>query len=227
MTSAGATNFAYAGSSNTERTTAGAPTFLNGSLGITRQATAGANTSFIRDPDGTLISMRNSAGASFYYTADALGSVIAITDSAQAKVASYAYDSWGVTTATGTQAAANPFQYAGGYKDAATGYTKFGARYYDPTTGRFTQPDPSWQESNRYLYAEANPCNLTDPTGLDAVDCATGIGAAIASTIAVASLGAILAPLSGGLSAVVATGAIIGHISASVNAGYKCGELAR
>ncbi|WP_441407031.1 hypothetical protein [Arthrobacter sp. YAF17] len=52
-------NFAYAGSSNTEHTT------------------AGANTSFIRDPDGTLISMRTSAGGSIYYPTDALGSTIA------------------------------------------------------------------------------------------------------------------------------------------------------
>jgi RHS repeat-associated protein len=166
FTSGTTTNFAYAGSSNTERTTAGATTFLNGSLGITRQTTSGANTSFIRDPDGTLVSMRNSAGASFYYTTDALGSVILLTDSAQAKVATYAYDSWGVTTATGAQSAANPWQYAGGYKDAATGYTKFGARHYDASTGRFNQPDPSGQEANTYFYAEANPVNGTDPFGL-------------------------------------------------------------
>lgn len=47
--------------------------------------------------------MCNSAGASFYYTTDALGSTILLTDSAQA--ATYLYDSWGnATTQTGTQA---------------------------------------------------------------------------------------------------------------------------
>jgi RHS repeat-associated protein len=80
-------------------------------------------------------------------------------------VASYTYDSWGVTTQTGTQAAANPWRYAGGYRDDATGYTKFGARYYAPLLGRFNQPDPSAQEANRYLYTAANPTNNTDPTG--------------------------------------------------------------
>lgn len=34
-----------------------------------------------------------------------------------------------------------------------------------PSIGRFTQADPSWQESNRYLYAGANPINYTNPTG--------------------------------------------------------------
>ncbi|UYY83749.1 hypothetical protein OIT41_20780 (plasmid) [Arthrobacter sp. YA7-1] len=45
--------------------------------------------------------------------------------------------------------------------------TKFGARYYNPYRGRFTQPDPSGQEGNRYLYAGADQVNTADPSGLD------------------------------------------------------------
>jgi hypothetical protein len=41
-----------------------------------------------------------------------------------------------------------------------------GARYYDPQLGRFTQPDPSGQEKNPYLYAGGNFINNSDPTGL-------------------------------------------------------------
>jgi hypothetical protein len=41
------------------------------------------------------------------------------------------------------------------------GYLKLGARYYNPTTGRFTQPDPSGQEPNTYNYASCNPTNNT------------------------------------------------------------------
>jgi RHS repeat-associated protein len=44
-------------------------------------------------------------------------------------------------------------------------YLKLGARYYNPTTARFTQPDPSGQEPNNYNYASCNPANYTDPTG--------------------------------------------------------------
>jgi RHS repeat-associated protein len=110
--------------------------------------------------------MRTSTGASYYYTTNALGSIILLTDSAQAAAATYAYDSWGLaTTATGTQAATNPWTYAGGYHDTTSDRIKFGARYYNPYRGRFTQVDPSGQETNRYLYAAANPCNNTDPTG--------------------------------------------------------------
>lgn len=166
------TNYTYTGPRNDERLTAGATSFLNGSLGITRQTTSGASTSFIRDPQGNLISMRTSAGASYYYTTDALGSTILLTDSAQTAAATYAYNSWGLaTTATGPQATVNPWTYAGGYNDTTSNRIKFGARYYNPYRGRFTQPDPSGQEANRYAYAGANPCNNTDPSGLDYASC--------------------------------------------------------
>jgi RHS repeat-associated protein len=87
--------------------------------------------------------------------------------SAGVKTASYAYDPYGRTrTATGPNAATNAFRYAGGLYDSTTGATKFGARYYDPNVGRFTQPDPSRQEQNAYAYTGGNPINFRDPTGL-------------------------------------------------------------
>lgn len=159
------TSFAYAGLRNDERTTSGNTSFLNGSLGVTTQTTNGATTSFIRDPDGKLISMRNSAGASFYYTTDALGSVILLSDASQAKAATYSYDAWGNTTQSGAQAGNNPYQYVSGYRDSATGYTKFGARYYNPAIGRFTQLDPSGQNPH-YSYAGNNSITNSDPSGL-------------------------------------------------------------
>ncbi len=42
--------------------------------------------------------------------------------------------------------------------------TKLGIRYYDPTLGRFTQPDPTGQDPH-YTYAANNPVNYVDPTG--------------------------------------------------------------
>ncbi|MFJ7750764.1 RHS repeat-associated core domain-containing protein [Arthrobacter sp. NPDC097144] len=161
---------------NDERTVSGNTTFLNGSLGVTTQTTNGATTSFIRDPDGKPISMRNSAGVGFYYTTDALGSVILLTDASQAKAATYSYDAWGNTTQSGAQAGNNPYQHVSGYKDAATGYTKFGARYYNPAIGRFTQLDPSGQDPH-YSYAGNNPFSNTDQTDLSFWDEFTGSAA--------------------------------------------------
>jgi RHS repeat-associated protein len=118
------------------------------------------------EPEGNLISMRTRAG-SFYYTTDALGSIILLADSTQAKAATYSYDSWGNATSTGAQAANNPWQYAGGYYEASTNRIKMVARYYNPYRGWFTQADPSGQEANRYAYVGCNPINATDPSGLD------------------------------------------------------------
>ena len=143
------TSYSYADTSNTERQTAGPTNFVNAILGTTQQTTAGTTASFIRDPYGNLIAMQT-GGASYYYTTDALGSVIALTNPADTAAATYTYDPWGNTTSNGTMAATNPWRYTGGYQDPS-GYLKLGARYYNPTTARFTQPDPSGQETNTHL----------------------------------------------------------------------------
>ena len=190
--------------------TAGSTSFLNGSLGVTQQTKSSGTTSFIRDPDGNLISMRDSAGASYYYTTDALGSVILLTDSAQAKAATYAYDSWGqATSTTGAQAATNPWTYAGGYNDTTSNRIKFGARYYNPARGRFTQPDPSGQETNRYAYVNCNPINAIDPSGTSFLgDVVGGAVAAFLGATLDGTISPILGGAAGGCAGAVVTGLI-------------------
>ena len=67
----------------------------------------------------------------------------------------------------------NPWQYASGYYDATTGLYKFGTRYYDPQTGRWTQKDPvggsvgKIGSGNPYVYADNVPNMFTDPSGRD------------------------------------------------------------
>jgi len=97
--------------------------------------------------------------------------------------------SYGENRATSTNAAvtANPLRYIAGYQEASNLY-KLGARYYDATTGRFTQFDPAGQEANPYAYAACNPINSKDPTGqiTRAQACGlawVGIGALAASLI--------------------------------------------
>ncbi|MFF8938097.1 RHS repeat-associated core domain-containing protein [Streptomyces paradoxus] len=41
-----------------------------------------------------------------------------------------------------------------------------GRRYYDPSLRRFTQPEPSGQVTNPYLYAGGDPIDNADPSGL-------------------------------------------------------------
>ena len=62
------------------------------------------------------------------------------------------------------------FKYTGKHQDA-TGLYYFGARYYDPETGRFITKDlvkgslADPQSLNRYTYCRNNPHKYTDPDG--------------------------------------------------------------
>ena len=94
---------------------------------------------------------------------------------------------------------------------------KLGARYYNPTTGRFTQPDPSGKEANTYNYTSCNPVNSTDPTGLLSL-CTSlaiqgvvyGLGSLVTGVLAFGATGSILgAP----------AGAVLGYASVSLAAG--------
>ncbi|MFJ1588465.1 RHS repeat-associated core domain-containing protein, partial [Streptomyces sp. NPDC088197] len=63
-----------------------------------------------------------------------------------------------------------PYRYVGGTYDRTTGWIKYGQRWYNPTTGRFTTQDAHSfltdpAQGNRYAYAGDDPINNTDPTG--------------------------------------------------------------
>ncbi len=165
---AATTAFAYADIDQTERTQVGPTAVSNSALGVAATVAGSTRADYTRTDHGGLVSQRLGTGSA-YYLFDGLGSVTGLTDASANPVASYRYDPYGNDIAT-TATVANPFRYAGGQLDAATGLTKFGARYYDPTTGRFTQQDPSGQEANAYAYVGGNPVNRVDPSGLVDVD---------------------------------------------------------
>ncbi|MBK6696859.1 MAG: RHS repeat-associated core domain-containing protein [Myxococcales bacterium] len=60
-----------------------------------------------------------------------------------------------------------PFGYAGGLHDADTGLVRFGARDYDPETGRWVSKDPARFGGgvNLYAYCYGDPINFVDPGG--------------------------------------------------------------
>ncbi|MCC9158686.1 DUF6531 domain-containing protein [Streptomyces parvulus] len=154
----------HAGTSNAERTKLGSTWFHHTALGLASTTTNGVDTGFIREPAGTLNSM-TTGGKSYYYLTDATGNVLGLADSTGKRTHTYAYGPTGLPRTTPTESVPQPYRYAGAYADP-TGLYKMGHRYYDPALGRFTQPDPSGQEKNAYLYASGDPINNTDPTGL-------------------------------------------------------------
>jgi len=62
-----------------------------------------------------------------------------------------------------------PFGFAGGLYEAATGLVRFGARDYDAESGRWTARDPigfSGGDTNLYGYVFSDPVNWIDSNGL-------------------------------------------------------------
>ena len=152
----------YSDQGEQNRVAAGATTFDNTAVGPTIATSGSTSTYYLRDDIGNVIGERQGS-AHYYFLTDREGSVVAvITGDGQTVADRYGYDPYGSSTySSGT--VSNPFGYAGGYTDP-TGLIKFGTRYYDPATSRWTQVD-SANASEPYAYVLDDPVNQTDSTG--------------------------------------------------------------
>ena len=105
-----------------------------------------------------------------YYTQNAHGDVVNLTDADGAVTKSYTYDAFGVEQNI-DDADTNAFRYCGEYYDAETGTIYLRARYYNAENGTFTTEDSDLGTTenpltrNRYDYTTNNPLNYSDPTG--------------------------------------------------------------
>ncbi len=189
-------SFAYDGDGNrvAQTTTAGTYSYVNDvntslPVVLAEQGPDGAITYAY----GQALIEAYSQAFNYFYHYDGLGSVVALTDGVGLPAAAYAYDSWGnaLLTIPDSAGTRNKFRFTGEALDPGTGLYYLRARYYDPNGGRFLSGDPVRgslsvpQTLNRYLYAQNNPSNFIDPTGLtrqDSGNATTGI-ALIASAI--------------------------------------------
>ncbi|MCL2526948.1 MAG: RHS repeat-associated core domain-containing protein, partial [Defluviitaleaceae bacterium] len=120
-----------------------------------------------------------------HYLQDHLGSPIRLLSNDGNSINALAYDEFGVQEVFPMQAMqtqhslkgqqpqqqltklfSNPFGYTGYQLDDITEMHYAQARYYTPTTGRFTAEDPIQDRLNWYGYCSANPMTSVDPTGL-------------------------------------------------------------
>lgn len=109
------------------------------------------------------------AGSVYRIIADHVGSPRLIVNAATGTIAQRMdYDEFG-NVLLDTNPGFQPFGFAGGLYDRDTGMLRFGARDYDPLTGRWTTKDPllfAGGDSNLYAYVLQDPINHIDPTGL-------------------------------------------------------------
>jgi RHS repeat-associated protein len=162
-------SISYLTPNNGEVVAKGSVAFQNNLLGLGRVFDPSFTADLVRDADGAVVSQRQS-GAKRYYLHDHIGSTRGLLDSAGGGTIarSYTYDPDGKPTGSGSGMTA-VVDFAGGH--GLAGLYHFGARWYEPETGRWTQPDPLYQptdlrQGNRYTYVGGNPVNGVDPSGL-------------------------------------------------------------
>ncbi|MGW6305174.1 hypothetical protein ACWFRQ_02295 [Streptomyces niveus] len=137
-TAATVRDLVHAGTTNDERTKLAGTWFHTTALGLSGTTSGSTDTGFIREPAGTLNSMRT-GGTSYYYLTDASGNVLGLVNDAGTHT--YSYSPTGTLRTTPAETVVQPYRYAGAYADP-TGLYKMGARYCDPVNN--TDPTGLW-----------------------------------------------------------------------------------
>jgi RHS repeat-associated protein len=107
-------------------------------------------------------------GVTYRFVTDHLGSPRLVVNAATGAIAQRMdYDEFG-RVLNDTTPGFKPFGFAGGLFDGGTALTRFGARDYDPLTGRWTAKDPigfDGGDPNLFAYCANDPINRIDSEG--------------------------------------------------------------
>jgi RHS repeat-associated protein len=127
---------------------------------------AGSNRVAMRVQGGA----RGLAGDVFYVLDDFLGSTSLTIKADTLVLTELRYKPWGETRYENGSTQTS-FRYTGQRLDNTTGLYWYNSRWYDPSLGRFIQPDtivPNPKDTksfDRFAYVNNNPINFKDPTG--------------------------------------------------------------
>ena len=171
-----------------------------GNIAMELNAQGAVTDRIIRSVNGRLIR----SDLHGWYLKNVRGDVVQRVNDARVVQRVYRYSAFGIEhlpSANNT----NNFRFAGEYFDRETGNYYLRARFFNPRTGRFTQPDPHWytgnmifgdsptmrnrrfmpnaaailQSGNLYVFTINNPIRWVDPTGLFLREAAERIGDAV------------------------------------------------
>jgi RHS repeat-associated protein len=109
--------------------------------------------------------INNTTGTVQYLHHDQAGSTRLLTGSTGTVTGKCTYSAYGTPTCEGSST--TPLGFDGEYTSSDTGLVYMRARVYDPATAQFLSVDPLEKLTRApYNFAEDNPLNESDPTGL-------------------------------------------------------------
>lgn len=145
---------------------------------------------YTRAEDRHLSVFRPASGEKRFYHRDGLGSIRALTDDSGEVTDRYTYSPFGMLEShIGSDTNAYRYTSEPYFEQLSLAYHR--ARWLDPEIGRFISMDPyvgnvlEPMSLHRYLYGNADPLNMVDPTGEKSV-ASFAIGAAVFAAISVA-----------------------------------------
>jgi len=119
---------------------------------------------FIYGSNGKIATADNKGNIK-YVINDQLGSASVITDEEGNELARYKYSPFGNLIKSKGEIEES-YRFTGKEFDKLTGLYYYGARYYNPTIGRFISEDPVKEGWNWYVYTSNNPLRYVDSNGL-------------------------------------------------------------
>lgn len=135
---------------------------------ILEKPSAGVSTRYNYNPGTDQLHSLNRGSSTYYYVTDNAGTVQGLLDTnfnVVTKFKPWVFGKRHVVNETVVQ----PFGFQGRPLDRETGLYNFRARWYDPGSERFISEDPIGLEGgiNPFVFANNDPVNGRDPSGMD------------------------------------------------------------